>query len=148
MNVRIERWTDTAEIPQITALLNSAYAQLAAIGFRYVATYQDDSITRERLERGESFLAREDGSDGRIVGTINLCRPGLAGDTTPWYSRPDVALFGQFGVLPECQGRGIGSQLLGKVEERAMNSVLGSWRAIPLKGRRSSSRCTGGAVTG
>ena len=120
MKIRVERWTEAAEIPQITALLNAAYAELAAMGFRYVATYQDDEITRKRLERGESFLALDAEAENRIVGTINLCRPGLAGGTTPWYSRPEVALFGQYGVLPDYQGRGIGSLLLDHVEKRSV----------------------------
>ena len=70
--VVVERWDgDDSSIPEITALLNAAYAELAAMGFKYVATWQDDAITRKRLARGEAYVAREV-EGGRILGTITL----------------------------------------------------------------------------
>lgn len=144
MKVTIERWTDEAEIPEITELLHAAYAELAAMGFQYVATRQDDPVTKKRLERGESFVARDDGGGGRIVGTINLCPPGISAHT-PWYSRPGVAFFGQFGVLPRCQRGGVGSMLLDAVEARALqlgatelacDTAEGATHLIEMYGRR------------
>ena len=56
-------------IPAITELLHEAYAPLAAKGFRYLATHQDDATTARRLQGGMSFVSEV---DGRIVGTITL----------------------------------------------------------------------------
>ena len=83
MRGRVERWSDGAEVAQITKLLCAAYAELAAMGFRYVATHQGDAVTKTRLQRGESFIAGGGDVGGRIVGTINLCPPGLS-DRAAW----------------------------------------------------------------
>jgi len=102
-------------ISELTALLHRAYKQLADMGLRFVATYQDDDTTRKRISHSECYVAV---MDGKIVGTIKLEPPESTGGS-PWYDRPDVAGFGQFGVEPELQGMGIGRTLLAKVEERA-----------------------------
>lgn len=102
-------------IPEITVLLHAAYAGLAALGFRYVATYQDDEVTRRRLERGYPLVAEE---AGRLIATVTLYPPRP--DAIPaWYRRPEVHYFGQFGVLPEFQKQGIGARLMDEVERRA-----------------------------
>ena len=143
MKIAVERWSDEREVPQITALLHAAYAGLAADGFQYVATHQDDEVTRKRLLRGESFVAREC-AGGRIVGTVNLCPPG-SNDHAPWYGQEGVAMFGQFGVLPELQGNGIGSMMLAAIESRAQelaatelacDTAEGATRLIEMYQRR------------
>ena len=56
--------------------------------------------------------------EGRIAGTVTLHRPG--GDSVcEWYRRPEVMVFGQFGVHPEIQRRGIGRSLFEHVESLA-----------------------------
>ena len=113
--VRIRR-LDLPEdsVEELTELLHRSYAPLAAAGFRYYATHQSAEETRERCERGESYVAL---IDERIVGTVTLY--DTHPEDVPWYSRPDVGHFGQFGVEPSLQQRGIGRQLLRLVEDRA-----------------------------
>ncbi|HSQ60775.1 MAG TPA: GNAT family N-acetyltransferase [Acidobacteriota bacterium] len=106
---------DDDSVPEITALLHAAYAGLAALGFRYVATYQDDDVTRRRLARGLPLIVER---EGRMIGTVTLYPPHPEA-YVPWYRRPDVYSCGQFGVLPEFQGQGIGARVMDEVERRA-----------------------------
>lgn len=111
--IRLLRTEDS--LVEMTWLLNLAYRSLAQMGLNYTASYQDVATTAERIEDAETYVAD---LKGRIVGTITL----YAGDpdlTCAWYARPDVAHFGQFAVLPELQGQGIGSALIAVVEDRA-----------------------------
>jgi GNAT superfamily N-acetyltransferase len=141
MSVSIGLWSEEGEVPEITRLLHQAYAPLAAMGFRYLASHQDDAMTRKRLRFGQAFIARE---GGRIVGTIALFPPGAA-SLCSWYARPGVMRFGQFGVLPECQGAGVGALLLEAAEARAAeigatelacDTAEGASRLIEMYGRR------------
>ncbi len=112
----IRRYRQRDAIPPITAMLHAAYAPLAAMGLRYTATYQDDEVTLKRLLRGFPFVGE---LDGEIVATVTL----YAGEPTSscaWYRRPEVFSFGQFGVRPDLQGRGIGSRLMRWVENEAL----------------------------
>lgn len=102
-------------VSEVTALLHRAYAPLAERGLRYVATWQDDEVTLRRAAGGECYLLRV---DGRMVGTV-LFRAADRTSGCPWYDRPDVASFGQFAVLPELQGQGLGSRLVELCETRA-----------------------------
>lgn len=115
VEVQVRLLSDDDSIPELTALLHRSYARLANLGLRFVATYQDDATTLERVQRGECFVAL---LDGKFVGTI-CYYPADRTDGCPWYDRPEVASFGQFGVEPGLQGKGIGEVLLAKVEERA-----------------------------
>lgn len=102
-------------LSELTGLLHRAYARLADLGLRFVATYQDDSITRDRMQGAECYVALR---NGHLVGTI-LFRNASSTDGCPWYARQEVASFGQYAVEPDLQGTGIGSALLAVVEERA-----------------------------
>lgn len=115
MDIDIRPWSPDLSVSGITRLLHSAYAPLASMGFRYLATHQDDSITFQRLSAGWSFLAY---AAGTVVGTISLRGPDHTNDCA-WYRDSQVFSFGQFGVLPECQRRGIGRLLIDFVERRA-----------------------------
>jgi len=99
----------------LTALLHRCYQPLAAAGLRYLASHQDEATTRDRCSDGECWVAVQ-GSG--VVGTMTW-RPGGASPRCPWYGRREVAIFGQFAVVPELQGRGIGSRLLDLAERRA-----------------------------
>lgn len=115
--MEIRRWTDTDNVQEITEILHRAYAQLAELGFRYHATWQDSATTLRRLISGVPFVATH---DDKIVGTVTLyVPPNVSG--CDWYDRGDVAYFGQFGVEPSLQKRGIGSQLLDAVEVEAVS---------------------------
>lgn len=113
--VQIRRFQDADSVSELTDLVRQAYAGLAAMGFRYLATWQDDAITRVRISKGECYVAV---CEGALVGTITVSRPQGKGDAE-WYSRENVASFQQFGVLPDYQGTGIGRRLLSFAESRA-----------------------------
>ncbi|MBU8544134.1 MULTISPECIES: GNAT family N-acetyltransferase [Roseomonadaceae] len=104
-----------APVSELTSLLHRAYAPLAAMGPRYMATHQSDAVTRERAASGECWVAR---ADGGIVGTI-LFKPADRTAGSPWLDRPEVASLGQFAVAPEWQGTGLGARLLDLAERRA-----------------------------
>jgi predicted N-acetyltransferase YhbS len=107
---------DDDSIPAITRLLHAAFASLAAMGFRYLATHQDDSTTERRLRRGLAFVAE---LDGEIVGTITL-RPPKSESRCAWYLRPGVWTCGQLAVRPDLQRQGLGRRLMDTVERRAI----------------------------
>lgn len=115
MDVTVRLLSPDDDLGELTKLLNRAYARLSEMGLRFVATYQDETVTRERIAGGECYVAE---LNGEIVGTILLRPPGTS-TAEGWYSRPGVAAFGQFGVEPSLQGDGIGSALLNHVESRA-----------------------------
>ena len=111
----IRRLAEGDSLGELTELLHRAYAQLAAMDLHFVATKQDESVTRSRIEGAECYVAE---MDGEIVGTI-VFRDCARTGSCAWYDRPHVASFGQFGVEPSLQGSGVGSALLDRVEERA-----------------------------
>jgi GNAT superfamily N-acetyltransferase len=115
--VRIRPLGSGDSIEALTDLLHRAYAALAAMGFRYVATYQDAGITRARIAKGECHVALLGGS---VVGTVLLIPPGGGSPKCAWYTRPDVAVVSQFAVEPSFQGQGIGRRLLDHAEARAL----------------------------
>ncbi len=94
--------------------MNRAYAALGEAGFRYVATWQDDEITRRRVEAGVTFLAF---AGDELVGTISFYEKHRG--PCEYYKREGVTYFGMFGVAPDRQGGGIGSLLLDRVEQEA-----------------------------
>ncbi|HEY8943307.1 MAG TPA: GNAT family N-acetyltransferase [Polyangiaceae bacterium] len=101
--------------------MRRAYAGLASLGFRYLATHQDVDTTRRRVTNGDCYIVL-DGE--RVVGTILVMPPSRRAPYCEWYDRSDVAVLSQFGVEPSLQGQGIGSRLLAFGEERAR--VLGA----------------------
>ena len=107
---------DTDSVEALTELLHRAYAALAKLGFRYLATHQDVATTRRRLGRGEAYVLVERGT---IVGTLVLIPPLVRHDYCAWFDRPDVAVVIQFGVEPSHQRQGLGSRLMTFAEERA-----------------------------
>ncbi len=118
-------------MPAITALLHRAYAKQVAMGLRPLAGRQDDSVTAERAANSECYLAlmpseAGEGPAERIVGVI-LFEEHEKVTFPPFFLRPEVAHFAQFGVDPDLQGRGIGRLLLEQVERRAREN-----RAVEL----------------
>ena len=117
----IRPWAATDSVEELTELLHRAYAGLAAIGLRYWATHQSAEVTRHRIAQGQCLVAV---ADGRICGTI-VYRNASQTSGCPWYDRPDVASFGQFGVEPDLQRGGVGRQLLAEVERLAAAQGVG-----------------------
>ena len=105
-------------LADLTALLHRAYARLAGMGLRYMATHQSVDVTRKRVEKGQCFVAL---AEGVICGTIVFKDP-MQTSGCPWYDRPDVASVGQFAVEPALQGQGLGRRLMMLAEERALTS--------------------------
>lgn len=102
-------------IAELTTLLHRAYAGLAAMGLRYMATHQSDAVTRDRAGSGECWIAL---ADDAIVGTI-LFKDNGRTSGSPWLDRPGIASLGQFAVAPEWQGAGLGARLMDLAERRA-----------------------------
>src|SRR4051794_11570226 len=119
--VEIRLLGEEDSISELTQLLHRAYRPLADAGMRYVASWQDDDITRKRVARGECYLAF---AGDRLAGTI-LFTDAAGTDGCPWYDRPDVASFHQFAVEPELQRFGIGAKLVEVCERRAADTGAG-----------------------
>lgn len=113
--IEIRRFGEGDSLTPLTELLNEAYRVHLEQGLRYVATWQDETITSRRMVDAECWIAV---TDGRLVGAITLKPPERAGGH-PFYDRADVAIFSQLAVDPAYQHHGVGSQLMARVEERA-----------------------------
>jgi GNAT superfamily N-acetyltransferase len=91
----------------LTEMLHRAYAELAARGWRYTATYQTPDVTEQRIKKGHGFVAE---IDGELAGTITVRRPQPKSRTAT-YREDTTFTFGQFGVDPAFRGRGVGRAL-------------------------------------
>jgi GNAT superfamily N-acetyltransferase len=111
--VNFRDWRPSDSISEITELLHASYGFLARMGFNYTASFQDDATTLRRLRDGFSLMAEQ---QGRIIGTITLYSPTTE-TKCEWYARAHH--FGQFGVHPDFQKRGVGRELLRLIELRA-----------------------------
>ena len=109
-------WSPDDDVSQLTALLNLAYRPLGERGLRFVATWQDDEVTRRRTADRECWVVDD---VSRLVGTVTLTPPALA-TGCDWYDRSDVATFGQLAVHPDHQRAGLGAALVAHVECRAI----------------------------
>jgi GNAT superfamily N-acetyltransferase len=104
------------DVSAITRLLHEAYAALGRRGLNYTAVDQDDGTTRRRLEAGLALLGSV---DGRVIATATLYLDERYPEDPDLYRLAEYALFGQFAVLPELQGRGLGTQLCRLLEDLA-----------------------------
>lgn len=113
--IEIRRYRASDDVDAITAMLHRAYANLAAMGFRFLATHQSADVTRERLNGDLSFVAVV---GDEIVGTVTLYDQPYE-DACQYYRDPTVARFGQFGIEPHLQQSGLGSQMMDLLEQTA-----------------------------
>ncbi|MDZ4746172.1 MAG: GNAT family N-acetyltransferase [bacterium] len=114
-DVHIRAVGEDDDVQAITHLLHRAYKPLADVGMRFVATYQDEHMTRERFASGHGFVAIE---NNVIIATITIY-PAQHNNKCLWYNFPGVWHFGQFGVEPVHQSIGVGSLLLSFAEHYA-----------------------------
>jgi uncharacterized damage-inducible protein DinB/predicted N-acetyltransferase YhbS len=120
--IEIRLLAPSDDLHALTALLNRAYAPLAAAGMNFTAATQTVETTRERMAAADTLVAVDEA--GRIVGTITLARP-----VDPqrhewvrehaWLAAPDVAHLKQFAVEPTLQRAGLGRRLVDAAVEQA-----------------------------
>jgi GNAT superfamily N-acetyltransferase len=116
-SIIVREWKPNDSLGELTRMLHASYARLWAMGFNYTAVDQSEDVTRRRLEGGTCFVSEH---EGRLAGTIAYKPPGINA-ACAHYTQPLVATIGQFAVLPELQGHGLGSGLLTAAEDLAIN---------------------------
>jgi len=94
-----------ADVPALRKLVNEAYMELADMGLNYTGTYQDEEITRRRLEGSSLTYILQEGNE--LVGTISLSVEG------------EIGYLNQLAVSPRYRGLGLGRQLMQLAEEEA-----------------------------
>jgi GNAT superfamily N-acetyltransferase len=114
-DIVIRSLSETDDLDELTRLLHIAYKKLADQNFRFLATYQDVDTTRERIQKGECYIAV---FEGRMIGTMTYYSPANTSGNE-WYDQGFVATYGQFGVLPGFQKHGIGSRFIELAEKLA-----------------------------
>jgi ribosomal protein S18 acetylase RimI-like enzyme len=105
---------------EMTEMLHRSYRSLADMGLRFLATHQDEEITRSRALTNALCLVAI--ADSAIIGTITVNYPGWTHGTA-FYEQRHVAHFGQFAIVPEFQQSGIGSLLLDIAEQLAFYAL-------------------------
>lgn len=106
-------------LTELTQLLHAAYASLAAQGWNFTAVDQPVDVTRDRLAGAQGFVAE---LDGRLVGTVAVRGPKLAGETyiadvpPALYATPGTAILSQLAVHPDWRGRGLAERLIATAE--------------------------------
>ncbi|PEE40886.1 GNAT family N-acetyltransferase [Bacillus pseudomycoides] len=108
------------DIEQLTRVLNKSYKKLADLGFNYLASHQDSSITLERIKKALCLVAIQ---DNKIIGSISYYSPENNKGCN-WYNKGNVATIGQFGIHPSYQSMGIGRKLIELVEEFAIKEGI------------------------
>ena len=102
------RLASEADVPALRLLVNAAYRQLADMGLNFTGTYQDEQVTRRRMQGREVHLVC---SGQELVGTISL--------HSEQHEDRQVLYITQFAVAPTHQRQGIGARLLQLAERRA-----------------------------
>lgn len=117
MEPDVRTWQEGDSLEDLTRLINRAYESLAAMGLAYLGTHQRLDTTANRMCGGQTLVAV---LDGRLVGTVTVYPPGQK-DGCPYYRDARPAVFGQFAVCPDNQGKGLGKRLLRQVEALAQD---------------------------
>ncbi|WP_426404004.1 GNAT family N-acetyltransferase [Streptomyces sp. R-07] len=122
--VQVRRFRDGDSVEELTLLLHRAYADHAAAGRVFFASYQFAEDTQHRLSKGECWVAV---NGNAIVGTITVSAPH---STPPGYPAPAAGggSFWQLAVEPSQRGTGLGQRLLTLAESRI--AALGSTQVV------------------
>lgn len=104
----IRRLRSGDSLDGLTSLLHNAFGELALRGIDCQCASQSVERTRERVERGECFIAV---SGGEVIGTVTLEHVDR-GSSIAAYRDPATASLHQLAVDPTRQGEGVGRSLI------------------------------------
>ncbi|WP_433520163.1 GNAT family N-acetyltransferase (plasmid) [Nonomuraea sp. CA-143628] len=122
-SVQVRRFHEGDSVEELTLLLHRAYADHAAAGRVFFASYQSPQDTRHRLGKGECWIATK---DAVLIGTVTVSAPY---SPPAGYPAPEGAgSFWQLAVDPSQRGSGMGRMLLALAESRI--AALGSTHAV------------------
>jgi len=102
-------------LEHLTGMLHRAFSLIGEMGIPCSCVNQSPEVTRQRVARGDCFVAL---SDGVVVGTITLYAPDCASDSKR-YRDTRVASIRQLGVDPLLHGQGVGTALIRLAERWA-----------------------------
>ena len=122
-SVDVRPFADGDSVEQLTLLLHRAYADHAAAGRVFFASYQSPQDTRNRLSRGECWIALRGDT---MVGTVTVSASHLAPAGYP--APAGAGSFWQLAVDPSQRGTGLGHRLLELAEARI--AALGSTQVV------------------
>jgi len=114
-HIRLRRLKPGDCLEQLTRMLHRAFFPLWEMGIPCSCVNQTTEVTRQRVDRGECFVAV---CEERIVGTVTLYAPDAASESQH-FRDTRVASLRQLGVDPRFQGKGVGSALLHLAERWA-----------------------------
>ena len=104
----IRRLRSSDSLEGLTQLLHRAFSELSLRGIECQCASQSVARTRERVERGECFIAV---SQDQVIGTITL--EAMDRDSSvSTYRDPATASVHQLAVDPARQGEGVGRSLI------------------------------------
>ena len=104
----IRRLRPSDSLDGLTQLLHRAFSELALRGIECQCASQSLARTRERIERGECFIAV---SGSEVIGTVTL-EAVDRGSSISTYRDPATASVHQLAVEPSKQGAGVGRSLI------------------------------------
>lgn len=119
----VRRFAGRDSVEELTSLLHRAYADHAAAGRAFFASYQSVEDTASRLGKGECWSAV---LGAELVGTVTLAAPHKAPDGYP--APAGAGSFWQLAVDPAYRGTGLGQRLLTLAEERI--TALGATEVV------------------
>ena len=103
------RRAEELDAPELRALLNAAYADLALAGRNYTASYQDVGETLAQITSRRVFVHDDD--DG-LAGTISVREEN-------WFTGRRTAYIGKVAVRPDSKRKGLGGAMMDFVESLA-----------------------------
>lgn len=122
-SIQVRRFHEGDSVEELTLLLHRAYADHAAAGRVFFASYQSPQDTRNRLSKGECWIAMKDDA---LVGTVTVSAPHATPAGYP--ALEGAGSFWQLAVDPSQRGSGLGRRLLTLAESRI--AALGSANAV------------------
>ncbi|MFE9255686.1 GNAT family N-acetyltransferase [Streptomyces sp. NPDC006879] len=121
--VVVRRFAEDDSVEELTRLLHRAYADHAAAGRIFFASYQSLQDTANRLGKGECWVARRGDA---LVGTVTVAAPHAVPEGYP--APATAGSFWQLAVDPSERGTGLGQRLMDLAEERI--AALGSAQVV------------------